>query len=167
MGIIDFLETKKFDITEIRRVLQNHATVLLYETLSNKHKDVFKKHKCVVVLYESDIGGRRQGHYVVLINSREGVTYFSSLGRSPQDELDALQLAETPKFAKILGKNYTYNRIALQNKRDYKINTCGLWVVARCLLHTLTNTEFIKLFKRSLRTTDEKISFASLLLLKK
>jgi len=167
MGLIDKLETIKLDITDIRKSLQGHASVLLYDTLSHKKADVFKDHDCVVVLYESTIGYKQQGHYVVLLKRGENVTYFSSLGKSPQDELSILELNATPKFSKILGKNYNYNRVALQNKADYQINTCGLWVIARCLLQELTNSAFIRLFKTNLRTTDEKISFATLLLLKK
>lgn len=165
MDLIGVLETKKLDITDVRKILQGHATVVLYKTLSHT-QDVFKTHDCVVVLYESSIGGRKQGHYVVLLKVGGSVTYFSSLGKSPQDELKLLKLNETPKFAKILGKKYTYNRTALQNKSDYTVNTCGLWAIARCLLHDLDNSRFVRLFRSPLRTTDEKIAFANLLLLK-
>ena len=170
MDIITAIETTKLDITVIRKLLAGHASVLLYKTLASKSGDVFSEHDCVVVLYESKIGKRRLGHYVALIKRNDKIEYFSSLGKSPEDELDRLGLGETPKFASILrgsGTAYSYNRIAVQNRSDYEINTCGLWVVARCLLRKLSNAQFIRLFKSNQKTSDEKIAMATLLLLKR
>ena len=162
---ISELETVQMDIRDIRKYLPSRCKALLYKTLSNSKKKVFADHDAVVVLYESKIGGKKQGHYICLINRGNSVEYFSSMGRGPNDELQQLQLAESPKFADILGKNYTYNKRALQNSRNYKVNTCGLWVIARCLLRDKSISDFVKLFgKQTISDPDEAIARFSLLL---
>ena len=127
-------------------------------------KDVFSQSDCVVVLYESIINKKKQGHFVVLIVQGNLVEYFSSLGKSPTDELHEMQLNETPKFKQILGKRFKYNKIPLQNQQDYTVNDCGLFVIARCLLRKKPLREFIKLMRTTPRSSDDLIALMSILL---
>ena len=162
MNIIRQLETHAMDIREVRKYLASHSKALLYETLSKSKNYLFKNHKCVIVLYESR--KLKQGHYVALINRGKNVEYFSSLGMPPRDELTKLKLGESPKFQELLKNNFTYNRTALQNQSDYKINTCGWFCIARCLLYELSITEFVQLFKSRSKSPDEIIARMALLL---
>ena len=165
--IVQHMEETKLDITELRKYLPSYAKAVLYKTLSSSKKEAFGNHRCIVVLYESTIGGKKQGHYVVLVRSGDSVSYFSSLGRSPRDELQALKLDESAKFAKILGKSYSYNKTPLQNSRNYKINTCGLFAIARCLLADQSNREFVRFYKRrSVADSDQLVGITTLLLKK-
>ena len=159
MNIIRQLETHPMDIREVRKYLPSHSRAVLYETLKFP---VFANHKCVIVLYESR--KLKQGHYVALINRGNRVEYFSSLGMPPRDELTKLKLGVSPKFQKLLKNNFSYNRTALQNQSDYKINTCGWFCIARCLLHDLPIAEFVQLFKSRTRSPDEIIGKMCLLL---
>ena len=162
MNILLELETHPMDIREVRKYLPHHSKAVLYKTLSNSKEYLFKNHKCVIVLYESR--KLKQGHYVALINRGDHVAYFSSLGLPPRDELTKLKLGESPKFQKVLKSNYSYNKTALQNISDYKINTCGWFCIARCLLHKLPIAKFVKLFKTRNASPDEMIARMSLLL---
>ena len=161
------LKTRKMDITEIRKYLPNYARAILYKTLSSSKKDVFAGGTtCVVVLYESTINKKRQGHYIALIDRGNHIEYFSSLGRGPRDELNEMELSESKKFRQILGNRYKYNKHPLQNQRDYSINTCGLFTIARCLLKNYKLRDFVQIFKTPPRTPDDIISLMSLLLVK-
>ena len=162
MNIILQMETHPMDIREVRKYLTFHSKAVLYNTLSKSKDYLFKNHKCVIVLYESR--KLKQGHYVALINRGKSVEYFSSLGMPPRDELTKLKLGESPKFQELLKNNFSYNRTALQNQSDYRINTCGWYCIARCLLHTLSIAEFVKLFKSRTRSPDEIVAKMCLLL---
>ena len=86
------LKSKPMDITDLRKYLPDYAKAVLYKTLSSSKKAVFAGGKsCVVVLYETTINRQKQGHFVVLIDRQSHIEYFSSLGKSPQDELGELQ----------------------------------------------------------------------------
>ena len=80
-------------IENLRKYLPNYAKAVLYKTLSSSKNDVFADGKtCVVVLYETTINKKKQGHFVLLIDRKNYVEYFSSLGKSPRDELNELEL---------------------------------------------------------------------------
>lgn len=157
------LKTVPMEISDLRKYLPPHCKAVLYNSLSPNDLD---KHEAVVVLYESKIRGVQQGHYVVLLQNGKTVEYFSSLGRGPNDELQQLGLKGTPKFQQLLGKRYKYNKTPLQNQADYRVEDCGRWVIARCLLRKMTLRKFVQLFKSTPRTPDDKITFMSLLLAK-
>lgn len=162
MNIIHQLETHPMDIREVRKYLPAHSKAVLYSTLGKSKDYTFKNHQCIIVLYESR--KLKEGHYVALINRGKHVEYFSSLGLPPRDELTKLKLGESPKFQELLKNNYAYNRTALQNQSDYKINTCGWFCIARCLLHELPIADFVQLFKSRTRSPDEIIARMSVLL---
>lgn len=166
MATIRELKSTPMSIEDVRKFLPKNAKAVLYKTLSSSKRDVFKNHDCVIVLYETKINNKTQGHYVVLIDRGQYTEYFSSLGKGPNMELAEMKLTESNKFKQILGNNYRYNKTMLQNQANYTINTCGLFCIARILLKDKKIRDFVKLIKTRPRTTDDIISLMSLLLVR-
>ena len=164
MGSLNELKTTPMSIEDLRKFLPKNAKAVLYKTLSSSKKDVFSDHDCVVVLYETKINNKKQGHYISLIDRGGYVEYFSSLGKGPTVELSELELKETNKFKQILGNNYRYSKIMLQNQANYTINDCGLFCIARILLKNKKLRDFVKILKTKPKNTDDSISLMSLLL---
>ena len=62
------------------------------------------------VLYETKIDNKKEGHYIVLIPRAHSIEYFSSLGRSPTDEMSSLH--QNPnRFQRTIGE-----KLHLQSK---------------------------------------------------
>jgi hypothetical protein len=147
-------------ISRLRELLPQNSKAVLYNTLKHdkrKRKDIFRGINSLVVLYEGKIDGIKQGHYVCLIPRSHSIEYFSSLGRSPTDEMTAFHTDATV-FKTILGKNYTYNRKKLQ-LQSYTVEDCGYWVLARCIMWKTKLAKFQQMFSpRTLRSSDEVLA---------
>ena len=156
--------SKPLGLERLRSLLPEDSKAVLYESLRGKKRsEVFKNITTLVVLYETKIDNKKEGHFVVLIPRAHSLEYFSSLGRSPTDEINALHQNPTV-FRDLLGKNYTYNRKKLQLD-SYKVEDCGFWCLARAILHELTLSAFQRLFTpRRLRSSDEVLAVMSALL---
>ncbi len=159
--------SETLDIERLREMLPKRSKAILYNSLTKllpiRRKDLFKQLDSLIVLYEGVIDKKKQGHYVVLIPRAHSIEYFSSLGRSPTDEMHALHEDNTA-FKTILGKNYTYNRRRVQLD-SYSVEDCGYWVLARAILYKHKLPKFLKLFQpRSVKGSDEMLSIMSLLL---
>ena len=156
--------SKPLGLEKLRSLLPDDSKAVLYESLRGKKRSsVFANLSSLVVLYETKIDGKKQGHWVCLIPRAHSIEYFSSLGRSPTDEMNALHVNPTI-FKNLLGKNYTYNRKKLQLD-SYKVEDCGYWCLARAILHELKLPAFQRLFTpRSLRSSDEVLAVMSALL---
>ena len=151
-------------LEKLKRLLPKRSKAVLYESIRNqKRAQVFKNIDSLVVLYETKVDNKTQGHYVALIPRAHSIEYFSSLGRSPTDEMKSLHQNPTA-FKDLLGSNYTYNRKKLQ-LQHYQVEDCGYWVIARCILHELKLSSFQRLFiPRSLKSSDEILAVMSALL---
>ena len=149
---------------KLRSLLPKQSKVVLYESLRNSQRsEVFKNLDSLVVLYETKINNKKQGHYVCLIPRAHSIEYFSSLGRSPADEMNALHQDPTV-FRKLLGKGFTYNRKKLQLD-TYTVEDCGVWCIARAILHKSKLSPFLRLFTpRQLSSSDEVLAVMSLLI---
>jgi hypothetical protein len=147
-------------LSRLRELLPKDSKAVLYDTLKNDkrtRKDIFRGINSLVVLYEGKIDGKKQGHYVCLIPRAYSIEYFSSLGRSPTDEMTAFHTDPTA-FKNLLGKNYTYNKKKLQ-LQSYTVEDCGYWVLARCILWKTKLAQFQKMFyPRTLRSSDEMLA---------
>lgn len=154
-------------LEKLRSLLPKRSKAVLYESIRNTTRaKVFNNIDSLVVLYETKVNNKTQGHYVVLLPRAHSISYFSSLGRSPTDEMASLHQNPTV-FKSILGKNYTYNRKKLQ-LQSYSVEDCGYWCIARCILHELKLSAFQKLFiSRQLTSSDEILAVMSLLLAKR
>ena len=153
-------------LNKLRDMLPEDSKALLYSSLAKDKRSrqaIFKGIRSLVVLYETNIDNKRQGHWVVLIPRAHSIEYFSSLGRSPSDEMHALH-QDTTAFERILGKNFTYNRSKLQ-LQSYSVDDCGYWALARAILVELKLRDFQKLFRgRTIRSSDEMMGLMTLLL---
>jgi hypothetical protein len=158
--------SKPISIDTLRKLLPANSNAVLYKSLqrdSRSRGEIFKNNKTLAVLYEGVIDGKRQGHFVLLIPRAHSIEYFSSLGRSPADEINSLHENPTA-FRELLGKNYTYNRKKLQVD-SYTVSDCGFWVAARAILWKKKIGEFQKLFEpRCIKSSDEMLALTTLLL---
>ncbi len=134
--------------------------VLHYEQLQSRTQVFKKKTPVVVHLPKKD---SPVGHFIVLVPRERHIEYFSSLARSPQSEMEALELDPT-KMMRVLGKNFIYNRFALQSEDNYTVQDCAAWVFARVKLAKLSLREFTPLFRRrTLSSPDQVVSMLVLL----
>ena len=154
------LITEPMSLEKLRKFLPPDSHAVLYKELD---ASALKHKNSVVVLYETQVNKKKIGHFIVILKRPGGAEYFSSLGRSPADEQKSLSL-DSEKFKTLVGKNYSYNKTALQNSQNYRVNDCGRWCIARVLLANMSISEFVALIHRKNVTTDQKIAFASLLL---
>jgi hypothetical protein len=152
--------SKPMSLSRLRELLPAKSKAVLYATLQKdkrNRQDIFRGINSLVVLYEGRIDGRKQGHFVCLIPRAHSISYFSSLGRAPTDEMNAFHTDPTA-FKRLLGKNYTYNRKKLQ-LNSYTVEDCGYWVLARAILVDMKLKDFQKLFGvRSFRSSDEVLA---------
>ena len=161
------IEGQEVEIKNLRKMLPERCKVILYDTLKKDkraRRAIFSGIDSLIVLYEGTVNGKRAGHYVILIPRPTHISYFSSLGKSPDHETTILGLENTT-FKQLLGTNYKYSRVKLQ--RDaYNVNDCGLWCVARAYTHKIKIQDFQKLFLKrvSLQTTDDRMAFMTFLL---
>ena len=161
-SLLETVEQTPVTMEFLRKRVPEGVTVVAYPKLKGRHRgDVFKKGRPVVVLIPKK--GTKSGHYVVLIPRKHHIEYFSSLGRSPESELQALH-EPLSVFRNLLGKAYIYNRTVLQSGK-YTINSCGAWVLTRVFLTKLKLREFVELFKRPVSLTSPDMIVAALSLL--
>ena len=165
MGLIALAEKIKHTTVSIGFLKQRmpaNVDVIQYKRLKGRHRsEVFRGKRAVVVLIPKK--GTESGHFVVLLPRKHHIEYFSSLGRSPESELQALH-EPLSVFRNLLGKDFIYNRTVLQSGK-YSINSCGAWVLARVYLAKLKMREFVELFKRPVSLTSPDMMVAALSLL--
>ena len=162
-NILQDIKQSAVSLEFIRKRLPANCRAVEYKSLKGKHRSqAFKNTEALVVLIPkvgSDIG-----HFVVLIPGRKSIEYFSSLGNSPFKELDLLH---EPKaiFTELLGKQFNYNRKALQSGA-YHINDCAVWVLLRVYFRKFKLREFQALFSRriTLETPDDLAPIMAVLL---
>ena len=152
--LIDDIRSRPVKVSFLKERLPKDVPVLSYKQLAGKHRsELFKNRSAIVVIIP--LVGTKFGHFVVLLKRDKHISYFSSLGNSPFDELKKLH---EPRriFEELLGKNYTYNRDKLQsNKVDTQ--TCWIWILLRIKFKDLKLRDFVKLFNSriNLSTPDE------------
>lgn len=147
--------------SDIERALGGKCIVIRYQDLYNFHTigDLLTAGQgSAVILYETS---DNIGHWTCVVRGtgpQDGIIfYFDSFGLpidDPLAEIDpkfrvkkwedymylSLLLAESPPFVEI-----DYSDKPLQEDRR-GINTCGRWVLARCMMPHLDSDEFAELF---------------------
>ena len=107
------------------------------------------------------------GHFALVLKDpkTKKISYFSSYGMNAEEELHKTH--SKGRLLSILGKNYSYSRAPLQQKRNTA--TCGLWCLARAFLSDLSNEQFAKLMSGRLNTNtaDDLVSIMTLILVHK
>ena len=91
--------------------------------------------------------------------------YHSSLGGSPDEELDKLHQSHAI-MTKLLGKNFIYNSVKLQSGK-YDIRDCASFVLMRLFFRKLKLREYQQLFAKrlTLSNPDDIASYATAILL--
>ena len=159
--LMNNLRSRPASVKFLRDRLPKNVPVVEYTQLRGKHRsEVFKNKNAVVVIIP--LKGTKAGHFVVLLPRKNHISYFSSLGLGPFDELKKLH---EPRgiFEDLLGKHYVYNRTKLQaNRADTQ--SCWFWVLLRVKFHDLKNRDFVSLFttRTSLNSPDDVASLMSL-----
>ena len=166
-GIISRLETIPISLTTIKKYKPDHCRVLLYDNLPNTVPKLFGNKSCVIILYTMhDRTGKSKngvGHFALVMRMPNSKTlrYFSSYGLKPEAEIHITH--SKGRLLKLLGRNYTYNRVQLQSSR--RAQTCGLHALVRSYLYKLKNSAYLKLMKKyTARNPDDLVSIMSLIL---
>lgn len=145
--LLEKIKTTPVDLAYVRKKLPPRCKAMEYISLKGKHRsELFKDTDAIVCLIPKK--GSDVGHFVVLLAKRHHIEYFSSLGGTPESELQALK--EPLEIMKaVLGKNYITNTKRLQSGA-YSINDCAVWCLLRCFLKEMKLREFQGLFARSI-----------------
>ena len=157
------LKQTPMDLNVLGSILPSYATTMQYKQLKGKHRsEVFRKYKCIVLRIPSSFS--KIGHFVVLLRRPKSIEYFSSLGGSPESELQKLG-QDKAILMKLLGSNYIYNSKPLQSKQS-TIHSCALHCLARIVLHDLKLQDYQKMFSRTitLTTADDIVSMLTILM---
>lgn len=131
--------------------------VILYKNL--KHLESLLDIMPCVLLYQTH-GGSLIGHFVCLFVNKEGIQYFDSTGRVPDELLE--ESFDDPIGRVASGCDFTYLRALLLEAsedlerpviyNEHKLQaegtaSCGGWCAMRLIAGDLSNEEFAELFK--------------------
>jgi hypothetical protein len=160
--LVDRLKRTPMNVGGLKKLLPAYATFKTLEQLKPHRSEVFKNHRCVVVLIPSDFS--KIGHFVVLTAFKNYIEYFSSLAGSPRKETAALG-QDGKVLMKLLGNNVAYNSKQLQAPRS-TIEDCALHVLCRVKLKDLKLREYQQLFTNSvhLKNSDDIVAMMTILL---
>ena len=166
-GVISKLEGIPISLSVIKKACPKHTRVWLYDRLpSGSRQAVFGKYKNCIILYQMHSGGvatNQIGHYCLIMQTpgSKKLRYFSSFGLKPEQEIHLTH--EGGRLLQILGRDYEYNRVAVQSTRN--TNTCGLHALARAYLYKMENADYLKLIKRyNAKNSDDLVSIMTLVL---
>ena len=164
-GIIKRLEDIPLSMGTLTKALPNHCGIILYDRLPKTLEALFGRKTCMVVLYQMHKKGRANnqvGHYSLVMKNGKKISYFSSYGFKPEQEINLTH--SKGQLLKLLPKGYTYNRVALQRKRHS--NTCGLHCIARSYFYRLSHSEYAKLLQSrfTAQNPDDLVSIMNLCL---
>ena len=94
--LMDNIRSKPVSVKFLRERLPNNVPLFEYSQLKGKHRsELFKNRVAIVVIIP--MLGTRAGHYIVLLPRKNHISYFSSLGNGPFDELKKLMKIQTDK----------------------------------------------------------------------
>ena len=161
-SLISTIEKTPVSVGFLKSIVPSNVRVLHYEQLKDYNRStLFQSKDAVIVLIPHKT--LKKGHYICILPKKTHISYFSSLGLGPSQELVKLKHEEN-FLSSILGTNFVYNRTRLQNQANYSINTCGAFVFVRTKFHKLKNREFLDLFRGiSLQSPDDIVSVLALL----
>ena len=159
--LLTVIEQTPVSVGFLKKRVPSTVKVITYQQLRGKHRSaIFKNLTGIVVLIPKK--GSKMGHFITLIPRKNHIEYFSSLGNSPQFELN-IQNEPLKIFQELLGKNFIYNRVKLQSGK-YSVQTCAAWCIARVKLAKLKLREFVQLFRKiQLSSPDDIVSMMCLL----
>ena len=161
--IIRHVKTTPIDLRVLKQLIPSECKALKYTQLDKPRRELFKDVEGIAVLIPHKIS--KIGHFITLIPKRHHIEYCSSLGGSPDEELNKLHQSHGI-MKKLLGNNYVYNSVKLQSGK-YDIKDCASFVLMRLYFRHLKLREFQKLFSRNIQlsTPDDIASALTALLL--
>ena len=148
--IIQKVKTTPIDLRILKKLVPKSCKAVKYSELNKSRREVFKGVEGLAVLIPHKISNI--GHFITLIPKRHHIEYCSSLGGSPDEELDKLHQSHTI-MKKLLGNNYVYNSVKLQSGK-YNIKDCASFVLMRLYFRHLKLREFQKLFSRNIQLSN-------------
>ena len=162
-ALLEQIKETPMSIEALRKKLPERCKAVMYQQLVGHRSKLFKNHDAIVVLIPKK--NSKIGHFVVLLAKRNHIEYFSSLGGTPDSEMEKLG-EPVQRIKEVLGKNYIVNTVKLQSGA-YHVNDCAIWVLLRCYLRKLKLREFQNLFTRrvTLNSSDDVAAAMGVLLL--
>ena len=164
VSMLESLKKTPIDLSVLAKLIPKSCKTMQFKHLKGKHRsEIFKDNEGIVVLIPSKVS--KIGHFICLLPRRHHIEYFSSLGGSPDEELNKLHQSHDI-MKKLLGNNYVYNSVKLQSGK-YNIKDCASFVLMRLYFRHLKLREFQKLFSRNIQlsTPDDIASAFTALLL--
>ena len=166
--IVEKVKRTPIDLRVLRKLIPKTCRAVVYTDLDKHRSEVFKGGiEGLVVLIPHKLSP--VGHFITLIprgkSGASHIEYGSSLGGSPDEELDKLHQSHTI-MKKLLGKHYIYNSMKLQSGK-YDIRDCASFVLMRLYFRKLKLREYQKLFAKqiTLSSPDDIASYATAMLL--
>ena len=161
--IVEKVKRTPIDLRVLRKLLPKKCKGVVYTELDRPRGEVFKGLEGLVVLIPHKLSP--VGHFVTLIPRGNHLEYHSSLGGSPDEELDKLHQSHAI-MTKLLGKNFIYNSVKLQSGK-YDIRDCASFVLMRLFFRKLKLREYQQLFAKriTLSNPDDIASYATAILL--
>ena len=86
--MLEQIKQTPISLESIRKKLPPRCKAVLYKSLSEHRSKVFANHDAVVVLIPKK--GSDLCHFIVLLAKRNHMEYFSSLGGTPDSEMEKL-----------------------------------------------------------------------------
>ena len=148
--IINKVKTTPIDLRILKELIPNGCKAVKYSELNKSRREVFKNTEGIAVLIPHKIS--KIGHFITLIPKRHHIEYCSSLGGSPDEELNKLHQSHTIMM-KLLGSNYVYNSVKLQSGK-YDIKDCASFVLMRLYFRHLKLREFQQLFAKNIQLSN-------------
>ena len=160
--LIERIKRTPLNVGSLKKIMPKYCTFKLLSQLTEHRSQLFKTHKCIIVLIPSDFSN--VGHYVLLTAFRKYIEYFSSIGGSPVKETQKLG-QNGSLLMKLLGKNYVYNSKPLQ-AQSTTIEDCALHVLCRAKLKDLKLADYQRLFSTrvNLTTPDSIVAMLTILM---
>jgi len=145
---------------DIRRATQGRCRTVQYSALHELGDldQLFGSKDCVALLYQTQSAS--YGHWTTLVRDpvKKIIYYCDSYGAPVDDPLDDVSQAvreacheQHAHLARLIlrsGYECDYNDVPLQRLAP-GVNTCGRWVVARCLMSDMSNDDWAALFSRA------------------
>lgn len=132
--------------TELKKYLcRDRAHIISYDQLPRYSSifDIFGDMDYFILLYQTSPD---YGHWVCVINHKDSIEFFDSLGHHPDNELSKIKNAPYPYLTYLLAsskKPVIYNNVPLQSRRT---NVCGRWVAARINMRDIPLRDFQRIF---------------------
>ena len=163
--IIQKIEETPLDITKLKNINYPVKTkIILYDSINKNMniEELFEDHKAIIILLLKN--NNEVGHYVSLMKDGNYLNYWGPYGYSLLNIISIMGInSNLLQIIKKSNYKFTENKFMLEEQSN-KIQTCGLWCVARIFKYFLNNKEFYNLMKYKKLKSDELVSLLTFLI---